>query len=227
MQKTFFALVFALASLCLAAQTPDNLIVSGGGRGQFCSTTSGLAKAWWQKGNDHFMSGDLEDAVVFFRKSAEADSNFCDPCHGLSIAYASLQKLDSAEFFSRRAFALNQSDRLKFNLATTLGMRSKYDEAIPLLEQLLKTEFQKATVHQSLAQMYLFRERFDEAIAQAEASLALCEKTDPVAAATDYLIIGSAWLWQQKPEQAKPFLEKAIELGANVPESYRKAAGMN
>jgi tetratricopeptide (TPR) repeat protein len=195
-------------------------------RNLFCNSLSGLAKAWFQKGNDAFSQAKFDDAVLFFQKSIVADSNFCDPWHGLSILYANSNKLDSAEFCSRKAYSVNQSEKLTYNLATTLGMRNKYDEAIPLLATLSKTEYKKAEVLQSLAQMYLYEEKYDDAIANAEASLKLCEENDPDLAGINYLLLGSAWLWQQKPEKARAFLLKSIELGVRVPDSYLKAAGL-
>jgi tetratricopeptide (TPR) repeat protein len=220
--KKKFLIVFVLFSTLLSAQQE----LPKQARNLFCNSQIGLAKAWFQKGNDAFTQAKFDDAIFFFQKAIVADSTFCDPWHGLSILYSNSNKLDSAELCSRKAYALNDCEKLTFNLATTLGMRSKYDEAIVHLVKLSKTDYKKAEVLQSLAQMYLYKEKFEEVIFNAEASLKLCEENDPSLAGINYLLIGSAWLWQQKPEKARFFLMKSIELGVNVPESYLKAAGL-
>ena len=191
-----------------------------------CPTNNGLAKAWWQRANDLFANQDVEGAAEFFKKSMQADSTFCDPIYGLSILYFAWGKLDSAEIFGRLAFSKNpSSEKLKYNLASVLAAKMKFLEAIPLLEDLSKTDFKKAETLQLLAQMYLFAENFEKSMAAANASLAICESNDPALAGLNYLILGSNWLWQMQPEKAKPLFEKAESLGAKVPESYKKAAG--
>jgi tetratricopeptide (TPR) repeat protein len=219
-QKFLIVLTFFTTLLSAQQDLPKQA------RNLFCNSQIGLAKAWFQKGNDAFSQAKFDDAIVFFQKAIVADSSFCDPWHGLSILYANNNKLDSAELCSRKAYSLNQCEKLTFNLATTLGMRSKYDEAIVHLTTLSKTDYKKAEVLQSLAQMYLYKEKFADAIANAEASLKICEDTDPDLAGINYLLLGSAWLWQQKPAIARPFLLKSIDLGVHVPESYLKAAGL-
>jgi tetratricopeptide (TPR) repeat protein len=219
-QLLFILLAFSATSLAAQQELPKQA------RNLYCNSLSGLAKAWFQKGNDAFSQAKFDEAIVFFQKAIAADSTFCDPWHGLSILYANSNKLDSAELCSRKAYSFNQAEKLTYNLATTLGMRGKYDESLPLLVDLSKTDYKKAEVLQSLAQTYLYKERFEDAIFNAESSLKICEINDPDLAGINYLILGSAWLWQQKPEKARPLLMKSIELGVRVPESYLKAAGL-
>lgn len=224
MKKLLLLLAIFTAKIA-AAQSPVGTMPAE--RGMICPTNNGLAKAWWQRANELFAAGDPEAAVLFFKKSIAADSNFCDPTHGLSILFFAMGKLDSAEIFARQAFSRQpDADKLKFNLASVLAARQQTEAAIPLLEDLSKSDFKRAESLELLAQMYLFSEKFEQAEAAAQASLAICEATDPALAGLNYLILGSAKLWQQQPAKAKPFFEKAQSLGVQVPETYRKAAGL-
>lgn len=82
----------------------------------------------------------VEKMQTALKKAIKLDANLGDAWNWLSITYAWQDKFDDAITAARRAVELSpRNDQLAMNLASYYERSSKFDRAVPILENLLKS----------------------------------------------------------------------------------------
>jgi len=88
------------------------------------------ARDFYRQGFDHFVKGDLEQAVARYREAVSLDDGFCLAWTGLSMALARLGDLDAAIDAGRRVIELEPEDALSHtNLSRLLQQKGLIAEA--------------------------------------------------------------------------------------------------
>jgi len=88
------------------------------------------ARSIYRLGFDHFVKGDLEQAVTLYREALSVDEGFTIAWTGLSMALARLGQLDEAIEAGRRVVELEPNDALSHtNLSRLLQQKGLIQEA--------------------------------------------------------------------------------------------------
>ncbi len=99
--------------------------------------------------------GDTEEAMAAFRREFEINPNDFDSCLQLGVLLKKDQKLDESRDFLRRALTLRPNEpNARFFLASIDVAQGKLNEALPLLEQLVKDAADFVQAHVMLATVY-------------------------------------------------------------------------
>ena len=99
--------------------------------------------------------GDTEEAMAAFRRELEINPNDFDSCLQLGVLLKKDQKLDESRDFLRRALTLRPNEpNARFFLASIDVAQGKLNEALPLLEQLVKDAADFVQAHVMLATVY-------------------------------------------------------------------------
>ena len=99
--------------------------------------------------------GATEEAMTAFRRELEINPNDFDSCLQIGILLKEDQKLDEARDYLLRALTVRPSEpNARFYLASIDVAQGKLNEALPLLEQLVKDAADFAAAHVTLATVY-------------------------------------------------------------------------
>jgi tetratricopeptide (TPR) repeat protein len=99
--------------------------------------------------------GSAEEAMAAFRRELEIDPNDFDSCLQMGVLLKKDQKLDEARDYLMRALTVRPSEpNARFYLASIDVAQGKLNEALPLLEQLVKDAADFVEAHVMLATVY-------------------------------------------------------------------------
>src|SRR5215510_2570059 len=99
--------------------------------------------------------GSTEEAVAAFRRELETNPNDFDSCLQMGLLLKQDQKLDEARDYLLRALTVRPSEpNARFYLASIDVAQGKLNEALPLLEQLVKDAADFVEAHVMLATVY-------------------------------------------------------------------------
>ncbi len=99
--------------------------------------------------------GATEEAMAAFRRELEINPNDFDSCLQLGLLLKQDQKLDEAREFLRRALTVRPNEpNARFYVASIDVAQGKLNDALPLLEQLVKDAADFVEAHVMLATVY-------------------------------------------------------------------------
>ena len=99
--------------------------------------------------------GAAEEAMAAFRRELDINPNDFDSCLQMGVLLKQDQKLDEASDFLRRALTLRPNEpNARFYVASIDVAQGKLNEALPLLEQLVKDAADFVEAHVMLATVY-------------------------------------------------------------------------
>jgi len=99
--------------------------------------------------------GAAEEAMAAFRRELDINPNDFDSCLQMGVLLKQDQKLDEARDFLRRALTLRPNEpNARFYVASIDVAQGKLNEALPLLEQLVKDAADFVEAHVMLATVY-------------------------------------------------------------------------
>lgn len=93
---------------------------------------------YYIKANEHFDSGEIEEAIPLFLKSLEMDYHF-KTYEKLYWCYHSLQQYDLANYFLKRAYGENnRNDKVAYLYAQVLIEKKQFDNAREILLSIME-----------------------------------------------------------------------------------------
>jgi tetratricopeptide (TPR) repeat protein len=99
--------------------------------------------------------GDTEEAMAAFRRELEINPNDFDSCLQMGILLKQDQKSDEARDYFRRALTVRPGEpNARFYMASIDVTQGKLNEALPVLEQLVKDAADFVAAHVMLATVY-------------------------------------------------------------------------
>jgi len=99
--------------------------------------------------------GSAEEAMAAFRRELEINPNDFDSCLQMGILLKQDQKLDESRDYLRRALTVRPNEpNARFYIASIDVAQGKLNEALPLLEQLVKDAADFVAAHVMLATVY-------------------------------------------------------------------------
>ncbi len=122
--KKYFLIVSYLLILTLCIQSPSH---------------PENAEEYYYKANLSLTSGQIAEAVSFYKKAAEKKENFFEAYLGLSIAYRELGEYDKAHQAILKVLEIRPDYyQVYYNLGLILEKQQKYTEALEAYEQFLE-----------------------------------------------------------------------------------------
>lgn len=178
-KQTAFSIVL-IGALSLAYCTYKRNIVWSSGKefwGNIIANAPGKARAYNNYGvelSQHFKQ--YTEAVPYFKKAIEMDSNYPDPCNNLAVAYSHLGDTDAAIEALKKGLKINPYYPEGYNnLASFFLQQEKYDQAEKILLHALKLRPHYGKAKLNLGKVYLARgdkekawECFKQACTQAD-----------------------------------------------------------
>jgi protein O-mannosyl-transferase len=125
-------------------------------------------------GNTQLQKGQLDEAIVHFKKTLELKPDAEGACNNLGNAYLQKGEVDQAIAQYQKALAIkpDYADACN-NLGNILLQTGKVDEAISHYEKALTIKPDCADAHNNLGTALLRKDRVDEGIAQYQKALAI------------------------------------------------------
>ena len=80
-------------------------------------------QSWFDEANGHLAVGDLEDAVVLYRRCVERDPDFFDGWHALGMALLKLEQIREAIGCGLKAVTLQPNDLLAWTSLSQMYVR--------------------------------------------------------------------------------------------------------
>ena len=188
------------------------------------------APAYEKIGHIHYRIGSPPQlAIDAYERAIAIDPHFDNPYYGLGILHATKTgQYDQAIEAFKRGLTANPGDPfLTASLGTTYARMGKIEEAIAILEQVIKLHPDEAFAQDWLSLLYLHQKRFDKAIASCRRELEIGENSE------SHRLLGYIYDAQGLNDRAVAELERAVELAprdyearAALAKVYRKAGNL-
>ncbi|MEM6821377.1 MAG: tetratricopeptide repeat protein [Verrucomicrobiota bacterium] len=81
------------------------------------------AEDYLDEGNTHLALGDLDDAVVEYRKAVETDPDYFDGWHALAMALMKLKRYEEAEAAGLETIRLQPNDQMAYTTMSLIYVR--------------------------------------------------------------------------------------------------------
>ncbi len=171
-------------------------------------------------GNVLLQKGEVDEAIVQFKKSLEIKPDYVEACYNLGTALLQSGRVDEAINFFQTALQIKPDHvEARINLGIALFQEGRADEAVNLFQTALQIKPDDAEVRINLGTALLQQNKVDEAIAQYQAAL----KIKPGHAEACYYL-GNALLQQGRAGEAVTQYQKALEIKPGYPEALNNLA---
>ena len=141
------------------------------------------------------------EAIEAFQKATRLDRLFAKAYEAMGRAYEKLNRPQEAERFLQKAADIYLS-------------KEKVEDAEEILNGILQIRPDTINVYNSLGVLYRKKGDFNKALQSYEKALKIHPRQPQI-----YYNIGRLWLDQKKPEKAKPYFQKALNLDSAFTEA--------
>jgi len=162
------------------------------------NTNSPEAIRFCMYGSSALAKGDNTNAISWFLKALEADSNYYGPMQGLSSAYAHMgmteQNFQWVEKFYNKRNQFSFDDQLWASWVYAFNFEPP-EESIKYLKQLQQMDDQSPNTYYLLGITYNMLKQYDKAIPELEKNLEICRKwgKDFMTKNSTYIDLGTAY----------------------------------
>ncbi len=167
----------------------------------------------------------IENAIEFYKKALEIDSNYVLALDNIGICYRRLGKADLAIDSYQKSIAIFPKGTFAHvNLALIYSLQEKTDLAIIEYEKVVKLNPSEPEGYFGLAMMYFNNKDADNAILNAKECVRLYKASESGMEGDGEYLLAQSYYLKEEDEKAKYWFKRAKENGVDVPDEFMKFA---
>jgi tetratricopeptide (TPR) repeat protein len=160
-------------------------------------------------------NGNLEVAIVLFKRATEVDPKNKVAWNNLGLVYFQMRQDEPAIAAFQKQLEVNPYDEFAYNnLGRVYWNERKYDEAVKAFNKQLETNPLDKYSHANLGQMYAEWHKYDLAVPELEKASSLTSDSAAPDSAALQVSLGDAYLNLGQDDKALAAFDHAVELSA-------------
>jgi len=195
--------------------------------GMYGGTKSIKAQNYFDKAFNFSNKKDFKNAEIFYKKSIKEDTNFIEAYDNLGRLYRSNGYLDKAEKMYLKSIKLYPNGAMAHqNVAVVYGIQKRYNEAIEQYEELIRLDSSSAEGYFGLANSNMMLKNYKTALINAKKTILIYENEKSPYLNEGYFLLGLIYYYSNDIENAKEYIIKAKNEGANIDPKLEEELGI-
>jgi len=185
--------------------------------GIYEGSKSNEARTFYNKAIDYEKKDDLMNALKFYLKAIDADTNYVEAYDNAGLTYRRLGEYDKAIVLYKKSILKYPSGVTAHqNLAVVYSLQKDYEGANKEYEAIIKLYPEDPEGYFGLANSYLMQSKLDDALKYANIALGLYEAAKSPLLNEGQYLVGLIYYYQGDKDNAKKYLKLAKKNGAEI-----------
>jgi len=223
--KLLILVIYCFGLTGYSQKVKKEVVVSDGVKNNISATATGMyngtkskkAKEFFKKAASYTNNQDNKNAIKYYLKAIKEDVNFVEAYDNLGRIYRSQSDYDKSEKYYLKSLKIYPSGIMAHqNLAVVYGIRKEYDKAILQYIEIVKLSPKNAEGYFGLANTYMMNKDYKKALVNAKKAVDIYEKESSHYINEGYFLLGLIHYYSGDKDQAKEYILKAKEKGANI-----------